>query len=415
MADNTIQTGADTIATDDLATLNGAASGSVKVQRMKPGFGLDGDFTDVSTINPLPVQVLANAIQQAVVDALGQGLSDATGAGLTLLDVLNPMGDQFVPLPVAPAGIEGTGQRLASGSLPVAVAREHIEDYIAAVDLKLLPIGFNILTGATAPLDTAMFATIWVLVPTAPTAGAYVIEGSNDGVSYGPIPYFPLTFNATAALTITASATTVTANTYVIPCSARFIRMRVSTTAVSNATSISAQIRASRSTMPISLTKVLIDGQTVEAANIAGNVLRVGGYDGTFARTFKTNTTGALAVTPDFVSTGYSQIAISSAATTNATSIKASAGTLASMQCSNTGAAVAFVKLYNKASAPTVGTDVPILTIPIAASGPPVNVFDAMVGFRFSTGIALAITNLGADADATAVAAAQVKVIGMYV
>ena len=153
---------------------------------------------------------------------------------------------------------------------------------------------------------------------------------------------------------------------------------------------------------------------TAEAGNIAGNVLRVGGSDGTFARTLKTNTTGALAVTPDFLSTGYSPIAISSAATTNATSIKASAGTLASMQCSNTGAAVAFVKLYNKASAPTVGTDVPILTISVAANGL-VNVLDAMVGYRFTTGIALAITNLGADADATAVAAAQVKVIGMYV
>lgn len=58
MADNTALnagTGGDTIATDDLSTLNGSASSGVKVQRVKPGFGVDGDFRDVSAGFPLPV------------------------------------------------------------------------------------------------------------------------------------------------------------------------------------------------------------------------------------------------------------------------------------------------------------------------------------------------------------------------
>lgn len=105
---------------------------------------------------------------------------------------------------------------------------------------------------------------------------------------------------------------------------------------------------------------------------------------------------------------------ISSAASTNATSIKTSAGTVYSITASNTGAAAAFVKLYNKASAPTVGTDVPVLTIPIPASGI-VNIPFGTTGHRFATGIALAITNLAADSDATAVAAAQVKVLTSYI
>lgn len=58
MADNTTLntgTGGDNIATDDVATLNGAASSGVKVQRVKVGFGVDGDFTDASAGAPLPV------------------------------------------------------------------------------------------------------------------------------------------------------------------------------------------------------------------------------------------------------------------------------------------------------------------------------------------------------------------------
>lgn len=105
---------------------------------------------------------------------------------------------------------------------------------------------------------------------------------------------------------------------------------------------------------------------------------------------------------------------INSAATTNATAVKASAGTLYNIGASNTGAAAAFIKLYNKASAPTVGTDVLVLTLAVPAGG---NVdFDlGPMGHRFTTGIALAITNLAADTDTTAVAASQVKVLTSYI
>jgi hypothetical protein len=85
-----------------------------------------------------------------------------------------------------------------------------------------------------------------------------------------------------------------------------------------------------------------------------------------------------------------------------------------SITASNTGAAAAFVKFYNLATAPTVGTSVPVFTMSIPASGT-VTIAPAMVGIRFSTGIALAITNLAADTDTTAVAAAQVKVATSYI
>lgn len=105
---------------------------------------------------------------------------------------------------------------------------------------------------------------------------------------------------------------------------------------------------------------------------------------------------------------------VTSTATTNATLVKASAGTLYNISASNVGAATAYLKLYNKATAPTVGTDVPVLTIPIPASGVASLPIGA-IGHRFATGIGLAITGAAADSDTTAVAAAQVKVLTAYI
>lgn len=98
---------------------------------------------------------------------------------------------------------------------------------------------------------------------------------------------------------------------------------------------------------------------------------------------------------------------ISSAATTNGTIVKGSAGTLYSVTASNTGAAVAFLKLHNSTTV-TVGTTPVALTIPIPA-GAHVAIPFGMQGMRYGTGICLSITNLAADSDTTAVALAQVK------
>lgn len=104
-----------------------------------------------------------------------------------------------------------------------------------------------------------------------------------------------------------------------------------------------------------------------------------------------------------------------SAATTNATSAKASAGAVYGWSATNTNAAVMYLKLYNKASAPTVGTDTPVMTIAIPGSvaGGGTN-FSVPVGINFSTGIALAITTGVADSDTNAVAANEVVVNLLY-
>jgi len=107
---------------------------------------------------------------------------------------------------------------------------------------------------------------------------------------------------------------------------------------------------------------------------------------------------------------GLSTSKLVSAATTNATSVKASAGQVYNIQAFNTNASSPrYLKLYNKASAPTVGTDTPIKTIliPPASSGVVIEISN---GLAFSTGIAFALTGAMADNDTTAIAANEVVV-----
>jgi hypothetical protein len=115
-------------------------------------------------------------------------------------------------------------------------------------------------------------------------------------------------------------------------------------------------------------------------------------------------TTGGLTIGPG---SGRSLI---SAATTNATSVKASAGQVYAIYAHNLNAAVRYLKLYNKASAPTVGTDTPVLTLPIPGNtaGAGFVLDTGGMGIAFATGIALALTTGVADADTGAVAASEI-------
>ena len=123
-----------------------------------------------------------------------------------------------------------------------------------------------------------------------------------------------------------------------------------------------------------------------------------------------TTVTAAAATTTPANGTSYNAV---SAASTNATSVKASAGNLFEITASNVTATATFVKLYNKASAPTVGTDVPVLTIPVPANTTVAMQFGSQ-GKRFATGIALAVTAAAAATD-TAAAVAGVQLNATYI
>lgn len=95
----------------------------------------------------------------------------------------------------------------------------------------------------------------------------------------------------------------------------------------------------------------------------------------------------------------------SSAASTNATSVKSAAAILYNVVAFNTTGATVFLKVYNKATAPVAGTDTPVLTLPIPAGG---LALDVPGGLDLSAGLGYALTAGVADADSTAVAAGAV-------
>lgn len=96
----------------------------------------------------------------------------------------------------------------------------------------------------------------------------------------------------------------------------------------------------------------------------------------------------------------------SSAASTNATVVKASAGDVFAVYGYNANAALRYLKLYNKATAPTVGTDVPVITFPL----PPTSAFrfEIAKGLYFGTGIGYALTTGATDGDTGAVGAVDI-------
>jgi hypothetical protein len=97
---------------------------------------------------------------------------------------------------------------------------------------------------------------------------------------------------------------------------------------------------------------------------------------------------------------------VASAASTNATSVKTREGRVVGWSLTNTTASLKYFRLYNKAAAPTVGTDVPVLIVGLPATSTTTAHLPA--GLALGTGIAYAITGAVADNDTTVTAANDV-------
>ena len=123
-------------------------------------------------------------------------------------------------------------------------------------------------------------------------------------------------------------------------------------------------------------------------------------------------TSTTLGVTPILSATqgGYGATSRTvSAATTNATVAKGASANLGGGSVLNTSAAIMYFKLFNKASAPIVGTDAPILTVIVPANAQvSLDYFVPALGLRLTTGLAWCLTAGAAHTDATAVAAGSI-------
>lgn len=254
------------------------------------------------------------------------------------------------------------------GNVPVAPAAQATSGSMAALNAAV-SLTLNGAAGAIIDLRGTFVATV-------------SFQGTVDGTNYFSLPATPASSSNNVASVTTA---TVAGAWYVQ--AAGCLSIRATATAYTSGT-VTATLRA--------VTAV----PWVYSAPVGATTVVSG--------TVTATVTGAtqLPVTP-------TQSFVNSAATTNATSTKASAGTVWSVVVSNINAAVRYLKLYNKASAPTVGTDVPVLTIAIPAGGV-AQVDGGSNGLRFGTGIAWALTTGSADTDTAAVAASEIKVSIAY-
>src|SRR3954447_16093500 len=114
MADNTVinpGAGGDTIATDDLTTLNGGAVSGVKAERVKVGFGTDGSLRDVDTANGLPVQITDGTDVATVIPRDGSSASTDKGLAVVRLAAHRPF-HQVVTTEITSATTVGVKENL---------------------------------------------------------------------------------------------------------------------------------------------------------------------------------------------------------------------------------------------------------------------------------------------------------------
>lgn len=116
---------------------------------------------------------------------------------------------------------------------------------------------------------------------------------------------------------------------------------------------------------------------------------------------------------PPVTSGGLSMHHLTSAATNNATTVKASAGQVYSMQAMNKNASPRYLKFYNKASNPAPATDssllVKVIMIPGNSAGAGA-VLNWDKGLEFTTGVAYAVVNGASDTDNTSIGSEDVQV-----
>jgi hypothetical protein len=252
-------------------------------------------------------------------------------------------------------------------------------------------VGYNVAT-----------VTLRTFTGTAPSI-TYKIQASDDNTNWVDLQG---TNNSTGVVgtsfTQAAALTAGTAGPSVDYTVGAYTQIRVNVTAISGTTP-SAAFGVGVQSMPYEATPAAI----------------INGFDGTNYQRVKTDTSGNILLgtttnsiglvrqTATTTSSGLLVSKILSAATTNATNIKASAGQIFGWHLVNTSSAVKYFRIYNLAVAPTVGTSSPSFVLPLPASGGAVMAINP-IGMPMTTGISYAITGAAADLDATAVAANDV-------
>lgn len=439
----------DIVAADDIS--------GVKHQRVKISQGVDGSATDVSATDPLNV-TLANtganstAIKvdnSAVTQPVSGTVTSNAGTGTrdTNLKQVNGITTQ------TGTGTAGTGtQRVAVASdssiqLTDGTNTANVlkSDGTAAgqnsqmVSGTYLSVPFSTTTvQAVGTTDVGNYATVSVQITSQGTSSTVNFQTSNDNVNWTT-----QNLNVTSSPSSFLASTSSTVNSYYGALTGRYFRLNVTgisagttagtiifSTISKTVPSQSMNIGASTSTgsaVPANafyiagnaggnLSGINSTAATLDALS-PGSALWSGAagymYNGTNWDRMRGTTTDGLQTYIKGTATdnGLTASKVIAAATTNATSVKASAGKIYRIDAFNSDTVGYWVKFYNKASAPTVGTDVPVATKYVPPGGG--FVIESTIGIPYTTGIALATTVNATDADTTAVTNANKLVINL--
>lgn len=224
------------------------------------------------------------------------------------------------------------------------------------------------------PIDADEFRSMSLQCISMGTSGAVSVQQSNDGVNW--VTTLLHRVNAYSQNTI-GSADIAWFNLI-----GRYVKVILSTATTAGPTSINVRLLDEK--MPDTPNSILLSA----GASTIGLVMNT--------------LSGSMSSGPVFL---YHKLP-ACAATTNAMSVKNGAGRIAKIVASGMGTG-RYLKLYNKSSAPTVGTDVPVATFYIRAA----SAFDldvSALGLSFSQGIAYAITAGPLDNDTGACVANDV-------
>ena len=171
MADNTSQTGSDTIATDDI--------GGVKYPRAKVVWGVDGSAVDASDSNPLPISAKNMPAADRTTDSIGAALQ--TGV------IMAQSGSTITAL-TPKFTYRNTGQSVTDDTVIAAVTGK-----------KLRVLALAVVCGS--PASSVLFQS-----GTANDKTPTLTPGANGGfvLPFNPVGWFET--NAGEALTLTTGA-----------------------------------------------------------------------------------------------------------------------------------------------------------------------------------------------------------------
>jgi hypothetical protein len=213
--------------------------------------------------------------------------------------------------------------------------------------------------------------------------GALSLQGTIDGIHWVTVGGTPFVSLATGAALVAIGS----GGQGIFQCDcAGFRDVRVTALAAVTGTAI-ITLRATNDPVTLAITRAL------PAVVLAASSAVIGSVNATQV--------------PSATAGGYtSRSCVVSAASTNATLLKNSGGTVGRIVATNTSAAIKYIALFSKATAPVTGTDTPIFKFGIPPGQTLQITSDA--GMRIATGIGFAITGGAPLLDNTPVAANDV-------